>query len=105
VGDAGCHKDPFLALGLCDAFRDAELLAEALDAGLIAGWRRMNEALAEYHRQRDLATLPAYRLNLHLARNMALPVEMMQLRAAVRGDAEATRRYFLMNQGVEGVRV
>jgi flavin-dependent dehydrogenase len=22
VGDAGCHKDPFLALGICDAFRD-----------------------------------------------------------------------------------
>jgi hypothetical protein len=27
VGDAGCHKDPYLALGVCDAFRDAELLA------------------------------------------------------------------------------
>ena len=33
VGDAGCHKDPFLALGVCDAFRDAELLADALDRG------------------------------------------------------------------------
>ena len=30
VGDAGCHKDPYLALGICDAFRDAELLADAL---------------------------------------------------------------------------
>ena len=105
VGDAGCHKDPFLALGMCDAFRDAELLAEALDDGLIAGSRRMNEALADYHRERDIATLPAYRLNLHLARTMTLPAEMMSLRAAVRGDAEATRRYFLVNQGVEGVRV
>jgi hypothetical protein len=65
----------------------------------------MTEALAGYHRERDLATLPAYRLNLHLARNMALPEEMMRLRVAVRGDAEATRRYFLMNQGVEGVSV
>src|SRR4029450_844464 len=34
VGDAGCHKDPFLALGVCDAFRDAALLAEALGRGL-----------------------------------------------------------------------
>ena len=33
VGDAGCHKDPFLALGVCDAFRDAELLAETVLAG------------------------------------------------------------------------
>lgn len=23
VGDAGCHKDPYLALGICDALRDA----------------------------------------------------------------------------------
>jgi flavin-dependent dehydrogenase len=103
VGDAGCHKDPFLALGMCDAFRDAELLADALDHGL-SGTRSMTEALAGYHRERDLATLPAYRLNLHLARTMALPEEMMRLRAAVRGDAEATRRYYLMNQGVEGGR-
>ena len=29
VGDAGCHKDPYLALGICDAFRDAELLVGA----------------------------------------------------------------------------
>ena len=34
VGDAGCHKDPFTALGICDAFRDAELLANAVDEGL-----------------------------------------------------------------------
>ena len=34
VGDAGCHKDPFRALGVCDALRDAELLAGALSAGL-----------------------------------------------------------------------
>jgi flavin-dependent dehydrogenase len=104
VGDAGCHKDPFLALGMCDAFRDAELLADALDDGL-SGARPMEEALASYHRERDIATLPAYRLNLHLARNMALPEKLMRLRTAVRGDAEATRRYFLMNQGVEGVSV
>ena len=34
VGDAGCHKDPYLALGICDAFRDAELLVDAIDEGL-----------------------------------------------------------------------
>lgn len=102
VGDAGCHKDPFLALGMCDAFRDAELLAEALDAGL-TGTLGPTEALAGYHRERDIATLPAYRLNLHLARNMVLPAELMKLRAEVRGDPEATRRYFLVNQGVEEV--
>ena len=37
VGDAGCHKDPFLALGICDAFRDAELLAERARRGVHRG--------------------------------------------------------------------
>jgi flavin-dependent dehydrogenase len=44
VGDAGCHKDPYLALGICDAFRDAELLVEAIDQGL-AGARPLEAAL------------------------------------------------------------
>src|SRR4029453_5404849 len=35
VGDAGYHKDPILALGIGDALRDAELLAEAVDDGLL----------------------------------------------------------------------
>ena len=56
VGDAGCHKDPFLALGICDALRDAELLAEALDEGL-SGRRPMDLALADYERRRNEATL------------------------------------------------
>ena len=34
VGDAGYHKDPYLAQGFSDAFRDAQLLADAIDAAL-----------------------------------------------------------------------
>ena len=34
VGDAGYHKDPITAQGMLDAFRDAELLARAIDDGL-----------------------------------------------------------------------
>ena len=34
VGDAGYHKDPITAQGMLDAFRDAELLADAVDRGL-----------------------------------------------------------------------
>src|SRR5512132_1438946 len=52
VGDAGCHKDPLMALGVCDALRDAELLADALDDGL-AGRRPIAPALADYERRRD----------------------------------------------------
>ena len=33
VGDAGYHRDPITAYGISDAFRDAELLADAIDEG------------------------------------------------------------------------
>jgi 2-polyprenyl-6-methoxyphenol hydroxylase-like FAD-dependent oxidoreductase len=45
VGDAGYHKDPILALGIGDAFRDAELLARAVHGGL-AGCVSLADALA-----------------------------------------------------------
>jgi flavin-dependent dehydrogenase len=56
VGDAGCNKDPYLALGICDAFRDAELLADAIDQGL-AGTRPLDAAMREYEQRRNEATM------------------------------------------------
>jgi flavin-dependent dehydrogenase len=50
VGDAGYFKDPLTAHGITDALRDAELLADAIDAG-------SGDALAEYQEQRDAASL------------------------------------------------
>ena len=35
VGDAGYHRDPITGHGITDAFRDAELLADALHAALL----------------------------------------------------------------------
>ena len=98
VGDAGCHKDPYLALGVCDAFRDAELLADALEAAL-TGARPESEALAEYEQRRNSATRPDYEKNLHLASGKPVPQEMLVARARIRGDAEATRSYFLTGEG------
>jgi 2-polyprenyl-6-methoxyphenol hydroxylase-like FAD-dependent oxidoreductase len=100
VGDAGCHKDPFLALGMCDAFRDAELLSNALDDAF-TGVRPLDEALAGYHQTRDRSTMPDYHLNALLARTMAAPEQLLRLRAEVRGDRQATRRFILRSQGVE----
>jgi hypothetical protein len=48
VGDAACHKDPLMGLGICDAFRDADFLACAVHEGL-AGERPLNEALKVYN--------------------------------------------------------
>jgi flavin-dependent dehydrogenase len=99
VGDAGCHKDPFLALGICDALRDAELLAEALGDGL-SGRCALEVALAGYERRRNEATLPDYRQNLHAARFEPPPAEVTQLRAALRGNQEATNRFIMANEGM-----
>ncbi|HEY9504563.1 MAG TPA: NAD(P)/FAD-dependent oxidoreductase [Gemmatimonadales bacterium] len=99
VGDAGCHKDPFLALGMCDAFRDAELLTNALDEAF-TGLTPLETALAGYHRKRDRATVPDYQLNALLARTMAAPEPLLRVRAEVREDPRAIRRLTLMNQGV-----
>jgi flavin-dependent dehydrogenase len=52
VGDAGYFKDPGTAHGLSDALRDAELLADAIHAGL-TGTAAMSTALAGYEATRD----------------------------------------------------
>lgn len=52
VGDAGFHRDPITGHGISDAFRDAELLAEALDRSL-RGDRPEAVALADYSQRRE----------------------------------------------------
>jgi 2-polyprenyl-6-methoxyphenol hydroxylase-like FAD-dependent oxidoreductase len=99
VGDAGCHKDPILALGMCDALRDAELLVDALDAGL-SGRRDRANALQDYERLRNDACLSEYRENLHFARFEPAPPEVYRLRAALRDDPDAARQFFLARQGM-----
>jgi flavin-dependent dehydrogenase len=98
VGDAGCHKDPWMALGVCDALRDAELLAGALEDGL-GGRQSLHRALAGYERRRDESTLPDFHENLAMARFQP-PEEMFRRRAAVRGDQAATNRLFLIREGM-----
>jgi 2-polyprenyl-6-methoxyphenol hydroxylase-like FAD-dependent oxidoreductase len=99
VGDAGHHKDPYIALGVCDAFRDAELLASALDEGL-SGRQSLLDALAGYEQQRNSASMQIYRENLYLAQFKPVPAEMLAIRAAVRGDQEETNRFYLARQGM-----
>jgi flavin-dependent dehydrogenase len=51
VGDAGYHKDPVTGHGITDAFRDAELLANAVHAGLDG--TPLADALSGYQARRD----------------------------------------------------
>jgi 2-polyprenyl-6-methoxyphenol hydroxylase-like FAD-dependent oxidoreductase len=66
VGDAGYHKDPITGTGITDAFRDAELLADAIDAGF-AGRESIDAALAGYERRRNEAASPMYEITCRLA--------------------------------------
>ena len=59
VGDAGYHKNPITAMGINDAFRDAELLAGALDDAF-AGRRSYEEGMSHYQQARDHEALPVY---------------------------------------------
>ena len=79
VGDAGVHKDPFLALGICDAFRDAELLTTALDA-CFTYRRPLYGGLSEYVSRRNEATTPDFHENLAAARFLPLPEEVYRRR-------------------------
>lgn len=99
VGDAGVHKDPFLALGVCDALRDAELLADALHEAL-SGRAPMSDALAGYENLRNEATLPDFHLNFMLAHLQPVPPEVHEQRAALRDDPEGARRWYLEREGM-----
>ena len=59
IGDAGFIKDPVLGTGIDDAFRDVDLVAEALHAAF-SGASDMDTALATYQARRDAQSKPAY---------------------------------------------
>jgi 2-polyprenyl-6-methoxyphenol hydroxylase-like FAD-dependent oxidoreductase len=84
VGDAGYHKDPYLAQGISDAFRDAELLSEAIDAGF-SGRRELAVALCEYEHLRNEESLPIYELNYQCASLDPPSREMQQLLSSLQG--------------------
>jgi flavin-dependent dehydrogenase len=83
VGDAGFHKDPILAQGISDAFRDAEFLADALDAGF-AGRMPLDDALRFYERRRNETAMVGYEQNYAAAAFMPPPPQVLAERAAAR---------------------
>lgn len=59
VGDAGYFRDPMTAHGITDAFRDAELLANAAGCG--------DHALVMYEKQRDEVTTEIWKITDRIA--------------------------------------
>jgi flavin-dependent dehydrogenase len=88
VGDAGYHKNPITAMGINDAFRDAELVAEGLH-GAFAGERSFEEAMTAYQETRDAAAMPVYEFTCEFANVAPPPPEMQQLIGAMQGNQEA----------------
>jgi flavin-dependent dehydrogenase len=88
VGDAGYHKNPITAMGINDAFRDAELVAGALDDAF-SERRPFDEGMAEYQQTRDAAAMPVYEFTCEFASMEPPPPEMQQLIGAMQGNQEA----------------
>ena len=65
-GDAGYHRDAITGYGISDAFRDAELLATALDAAL-RDPAEETAALTAYGRDRDRMARPVFDITCELA--------------------------------------
>ena len=72
VGDAGYHRDPISGHGLTDAFRDAELLAEAADR-MLRDPADEAVAMTAYGQQRDDAIRDTFRITRAAGRVPATP--------------------------------
>jgi flavin-dependent dehydrogenase len=91
VGDAGYYRDAITAYGISDAFRDAELLAVALDQAL-DGAAVETTALAAYQQHRDQALREIFEITCRLAAYPPVPtfIELQkQLSAAIDKEAAA----------------
>jgi flavin-dependent dehydrogenase len=98
VGDAGYNKDPITAQGISDAFHDAELCTEAIDAAF-SGRRAYAEAMADYQQTRDTKAFPIYEFTTQLATMEPPPPEMQQLLGAVYGNQDAMNMFVSMTAG------
>jgi len=92
LGDAGYNKDSITAQGITDSFKQAEMLAEAIDEGF-SGRVPLEEALAEYERRRNEDALPMYEMTCQLGALEPPTREMVELFGALRENQEETNRF------------
>lgn len=98
AGDAGYHKHPITAMGMTDAFLDAEHLAAALDEAL-SGRQTFAESMSQHHKARDAQVLPMYEMTTEFASLEAPPPELQQLLAAASTDEDASRDFVSVQAG------
>jgi flavin-dependent dehydrogenase len=99
VGDAGYHKDFITAQGITDAFRDAELCANAIDESL-SGTRSFDMAMSAYQSTRDEQVLPMYEFTCQFASLDPPPPEMQQLFGAMQRNQAAMDGFARVFAGV-----
>jgi flavin-dependent dehydrogenase len=92
VGDAGYHRDAITGQGITDAFRDADLVASAVD-GALSGQRSFDDALAEYEQRRNAAVRPMYEFTYKLAQLEPPSADEHALFAALRSNQSETERF------------
>jgi flavin-dependent dehydrogenase len=92
VGDAGLHMDPCTAAGITNAFRDAELLVEAIDRGM-APEQSLQVTLSNYECARNAVALPIYEFTCQNAAFTPSPPDVVQLFQALQGNQAATDRF------------
>ncbi len=102
VGDAGYHKDPITAQGMTDAFRDVDLLVEALIAGFEHG-RPLTAALAEYERRRNEHVRPMFEFTHDLAGLKPPSPEQRTLLAALRDQPAEVSRFLGATAGTVSI--
>ena len=88
VGDAGVHKDPFMALGVCDA-----------PARRRAARRRPSTTCSRVRAAPQRGDAAGLRPNFGAAHLMA-PPDMLAFRQTLRGDQAATNRFYLEREGM-----
>lgn len=93
VGDAGHHKDPSTGMGMSDAFLAADLLAQAIDDGLL-GRQPMDAALAGYEQRRDALTRNGFELTMQTARLAPLTPRLESFYRTAAERPELTRQVF-----------
>ena len=98
VGDAGLVMDPVTGAGIADALRDAELLADAVAAGLDGG-PPLDSTLVDYQAARDAAALPMYEMTTDLASFAPPRPEQEMLVRALEGNQPEIDRFLSVLTG------
>jgi flavin-dependent dehydrogenase len=93
VGDAGVTMDPITAAGITNAFRDADLLSDAIHIGL-TGSEPLDDVVARFGAARDAVSVPLYEFARETARLDPPSQLVMDLFSALPGQQDAIDAYF-----------